>query len=342
MRTVFATATPRRLSLHAAVITAVGLVVLVGNSSGSHLGTKLTPGRTGGYGAVLDEASAVMVAADVAQKTALPVALEATKTASTLNAQVALPTDGDDALAKRQVVATAGTISKTPFSYTVADGDTLSGIASKFNITSDTLKWANNLSDVDAIKPGQTLSILPISGLLYTVAAGDTPDTIAAKYQANAAQIISFNDAEVKGLAVGQTIIVPDGVKAVAAAPAAPTAIATSGSGGSRLLSALPRLSGNAYAFGYCTYYVAGRRYVPSSWGNANTWYYDAQISGYKVGSVPAVGAIAWTGAGYFGHVAYVEKVSGGQVEVSEMNYNGGWDRVDYRWTSASDFRYIY
>ncbi len=331
--------------LHGAALTAVALVVATGNSTGSHLGTKVAPERSGGYGAVLDTASALTVAASVAQKTALPVAIDATKTATALNAQVALPTDGNDALAKRQVVATAGTVSKDPFSYNVADGDTLSGIASKFNITTSTLQWANNLTDADAIKPGQSLTILPISGLLYTVQAGDTAATLAAKYQANAAQITSFNDAEVTGLSAGQHIIIPDGV--LPNAPAAAkvgTAIATGGSSGSKLLSALPRLSfgGNGYAFGYCTYYVATRRYVPSTWGDANTWYYDAKLSGYKVGSAPAAGAIAWTGAGYYGHVAYVEKVDGGQVEVSEMNYNGGWDRVDYRWASAGDFRYIY
>lgn len=342
---IFATPTPRRLVLHGTALVAVALVVATGNSTGSHLGTRLVPERSAGYGAVLDTASALTVAATVAQKTALPVAIDASKTAKAVNAQVALPTDGNDALAKRQVVATAGTISKDPISYHVGDGDTLSGIASKFNITTATVQWANNLSNADAIKPGQTLTILPISGLLYTVAAGDTPATLATKYQANAAQITSFNNAEVKGLQLGQRIIIPDGIMPGAPAPAAAaTAVATSSSKGTKLLSALPRVSfsANGYAFGYCTYYVASRRYVPTSWGNANSWYYDAQYSGYKVGSAPAAGAIAWTGAGYYGHVAYVEKVQGGQVEVSEMNYNGGWDRVDTRWASAGEFRYIY
>jgi surface antigen len=194
------------------------------------------------------------------------------------------------------------------------------------------------------IKPGQQLTILPVSGLLYTVGAGDTADSIARAFSANAAQILSFNNAEVKGLTPGMKIIVPDGVKAMP--KAAPVVASRSGlvAGASTSAPKLTRFafSGNGYALGYCTYYVASRRAVPSNWGNANTWYYNAQASGFAVGSVPVPGAIAWTGAGYFGHVAYVESVSGGMVTVSEMNFNGGWNRVSWRTAPASSFRYIY
>ncbi len=98
----------------------------------------------------------------------------------------------------------------------------------------------------------------------------------------------------------------------------------------------------NNYSYGYCTYYVATRRNIPGNWGNAVNWYYQAQLAGYRVGAAPAAGAIAWTGAGSAGHVAYVEQVSGTQVYLSEMNFNGNWNRVTYRWAPASSFRYIY
>jgi surface antigen len=99
----------------------------------------------------------------------------------------------------------------------------------------------------------------------------------------------------------------------------------------------------NNYDPGQCTWYVATRRKVPSNWGNANTWYYMAGLAGWSEGSVPKVGAIAWTGAGYYGHVAIVTQVSGNdsQVQVSEMNYYGPYAR-DTRWSSTSSFKYIY
>ncbi|HEY2004380.1 MAG TPA: CHAP domain-containing protein [Candidatus Saccharimonadia bacterium] len=99
----------------------------------------------------------------------------------------------------------------------------------------------------------------------------------------------------------------------------------------------------NSYARGQCTWYVAGRRPIPPHWGNAVSWYYNAISSGWKVGITPAVGAIAWTSAGYYGHVALVEKVSADNksVYISEMNYRGIGIK-DYRWVSASSFKYIY
>jgi len=296
-----------------------------------------------GLGGTLDPASQASMAADIAQGGDMMIAQTASKTATTKNDQVALLTADDDALAKRQVVATAGNPTRDITSYTVAPGDTLSGIASKFNITTDTIKWANNIGDADMVKPGQSLTILPVSGLLYTVQSSDTPASIAGAYQANAAQILAYNNAETKGLQPGTNIIIPDGVKPTPVAPAA-SALHASVATGYTSAPSLTRYtySGNGYAFGYCTYYVATRRNIPGNWGNANQWYYNAQASGFSVGSVPVAGAIAWSGAGYYGHVAYVESVSGSMVTISEMNYNGNWDIVTRRTVPASSFRYIY
>jgi len=333
---------PRYLA-HLGLLGAAAFLVLGSNFDRAHSVSVRLMSTQAGIGSSLDAAATAAIAADMAGKNELMIQGEAAKTATTKTQQVALLSADDTSLAKRQVVSTAGNATRDISTYAVQSGDTLSGVASKFNITSSTLKWANNLDDADMIKPGQVLTILPVSGLLYTVGAGDTADSIAGAFSANAAQILSFNNAEVKGLSVGMKIIVPDGVKheAPKATPAASYGRVAGAS------AAAPQLthfgfSGNGYAFGYCTYYVAGRRSVPSNWGNANAWYYNAQASGFSVGSTPVPGAIAWTGAGYFGHVAYVESVSGGMVTVSEMNYNGGWDRVSSRTVSAGSFRYIY
>lgn len=99
----------------------------------------------------------------------------------------------------------------------------------------------------------------------------------------------------------------------------------------------------NTYASGQCTWYVAGRRQIPGTWGNAQSWYFHAASSGWSVGTTPAVAAVAWTPAGRFGHVALVEQVSGNgaQVYVSEMNYRGIGVK-SFRWVAASQFKYIY
>lgn len=97
----------------------------------------------------------------------------------------------------------------------------------------------------------------------------------------------------------------------------------------------------NSYTFGNCTYYVASRRSVPPTWGNARAWLYSAQASGWTTGPVPQVGAIAWTSAGPLGHVALVEAIQGNLVKVSEMNY-AGYNVISSRWVTAGSFLYIY
>jgi surface antigen len=331
-----------RLVIHVFAVALVTTIVTIGRvGTTDHRTASLLLSRAADNLA-LDRIAAANVAAAVAEKADLLVAPEATKQAGTMNAQVALATAGDDFLAKRQVVATANVESHTIQDYKVQPGDTLSGIAVKFNVTSSTVKWANNLDDVDELKPGQELVILPISGLLYTVQAGDTAESLADKYQSNAAQIISFNNAEVKGLTAGQKIIIPDGVKNEPK-PAARPAVAAGSSSPRVAYRPSYSFSGNGYAFGYCTWYVAGRRgNLPTVWGNAIGWLWNSQASGYTTGYRAAPGAIAWEPVGYAGHVAYVESVSGGYVTVSEMNFNGAWNRVTYRTEPESHFRYIY
>lgn len=109
-------------------------------------------------------------------------------------------------------------------------------------------------------------------------------------------------------------------------------------------LASSTQAAANGYSYGYGTYYVATRRAVPPNWGNAKTWYANAQAAGYSVGTTPQPGAIAWTGAGAYGQVAIVEAVSadGAEVTISEMNGKGGWNRVTTRTAPAGAFKYIY
>lgn len=85
----------------------------------------------------------------------------------------------------------------------------------------------------------------------------------------------------------------------------------------------------NHFSFGYCTYYVASRRYVP--WfGNAIQWWANARAAGYPEGATPQVGSIMVSRESSLGHVAYVESVNGSSFVVSEMNWTA-WNVVDRR-----------
>ena len=101
--------------------------------------------------------------------------------------------------------------------YTVQKGDTLSGIAGKFGVSEDTLKWQNSLRG-DSITVGDTLEVLPVTGVAHKVTSGDTIYSIAKKYNSNPQAIVDFPfndfaDPQTFSLVVGQTVIVPEGVQ---------------------------------------------------------------------------------------------------------------------------------
>lgn len=101
--------------------------------------------------------------------------------------------------------------------YIVQPGDTVSGIADKFGISADTIRWENDLPSIESIKPGQMLQILPVAGIAHKVSHGETIYSIAKRYDVGPQGIVdwpfnSFSNDETFALAVGQTLIVPDGV----------------------------------------------------------------------------------------------------------------------------------
>lgn len=126
--------------------------------------------------------------------------------------------------------------------YVVREGDTLSGIASLFDVSVNTIMWANNLPKSGTIRPGQTLTILPVTGVKYTVKKGDTLASIAKTMHGDAEEIAQFNGlSSGASLAVGTELIIPDGEIAVPVVAKAPAR-----SSGSSSVSASP-VSAGAY-----------------------------------------------------------------------------------------------
>lgn len=96
--------------------------------------------------------------------------------------------------------------------YTIADGDTLSTIAAQFDVSVNTVLWANGLTDRNTLKPGNHLVIPPTTGVLHAVRSGDTLLAIAQKYDVKSADILDYNNLQANGtLRIGQQIMVPDG-----------------------------------------------------------------------------------------------------------------------------------
>jgi len=211
--------------------------------------------------------------------------------------------------------------------YIVKSGDTPSSIAYSFGISTNTVLWANDLNYSSYIKPGQQLSIPPVTGVLHKVKETDTIEKIAAKYKTDAELTILYNAMPADGNLenkIGKIIIIPNGVSPKQLHPTETTTNQRTVSSYSkyRYVPAASR-TGHRFPWGYCTWYVATRRHIPWS-GHAKSWLVNARSYGYRVDNTPSVGAVmVTTEDSRYGHVAYVEAIHGSIITISEMNYVG-------------------
>jgi murein DD-endopeptidase MepM/ murein hydrolase activator NlpD len=216
-------------------------------------------------------------------------------------------TEGNSFLTKPSITNTI--ISGLPrdkiTNYTVSEGETYWTIAYKFELDIDTLLWANNIAvgDIDKIKVGENLTILPVSGLLYTSVEGDTVQGIADSFKVSADKIRSQNKIEGSTILAGTQIVLP-GVKKFVPKPA----------------GAVPNYAGDS------NYYVgtvasgsgvfgwpinSGARFFSQYFGWVNQWYKHTGVdldwrNGTDIiaadsGTVVAVG-YGW-GGGYGNHI---------------------------------------
>lgn len=96
--------------------------------------------------------------------------------------------------------------------YIVEDGGTLWAIATKFDISLETLMWANELTHTVLIRPGQKLIIPPVTGIIHHVKVGDTISEISGTYKAKAEEIVSFNGLSSEAdILIGDILIIPNG-----------------------------------------------------------------------------------------------------------------------------------
>jgi len=213
--------------------------------------------------------------------------------------------------------------------YVVEEGDSLWLIAERFDISLDTILWANDLKSL-LIQPGQKLLILPVSGVIHLVKEGDTISGLAEQYKTDTEKIIVFNDLSgERDIVVDEVLIIPDG-------KLPSVSLVQPGTSGTSTQLSTNNFYGqsHSYPWGQCTWWVAQKRPIPA-WGHAKNWLDNAIISGFPVckGSwcIPQVGAvISLKGNSYYGHVGYVEEVRGDKVVFSEMNYIGS-GRMNYR-----------
>ena len=102
--------------------------------------------------------------------------------------------------------------------YTVSVGDSLFGIAERYEVEPETVLWANTdilNDDPHLISLGVTLKIPPVNGILYQWKDGDELEKVAATFNAEVQDILLYtgNDLDLTNPVVepGTFIMIPDG-----------------------------------------------------------------------------------------------------------------------------------
>jgi murein DD-endopeptidase MepM/ murein hydrolase activator NlpD len=108
-----------------------------------------------------------------------------------------------------------------PISRLVKEGDTLTSIATQFDISPQTLIWANYselFDNPDYLLPGMTLLILPTDGVYHQAGGTDTLLSLAAFFAVEPARIVDWpaNNIEslASGIQAGEWLMLPGGQRA--------------------------------------------------------------------------------------------------------------------------------
>lgn len=184
--------------------------------------------------------------------------------------------------------------------YEVQNGDTLSGIASHFDIKAQTILENNSISDPNRLKPGMKLSVLPVDGVLHTVKKGETLESIAKTYKVKKETVLAQNKLKNESIEAEQTIIIPGGRKIV------PRYIASRSSSDNRYNSA-------GYGSVNATYQGAGSQSVIKPAAGQITQYYRRGHYAIDIGNRNKGPILA---------------AANGVVIKSQGGYNGGYGNM--------------
>ncbi len=187
------------------------------------------------------------------------------------------------------------------YTHTIGKGETLASVAHAYNV------YVSDILQLNGIKPEEAAKVKV--GQVVRVPAEAGEQDLTWLQVANEVRRRAEEEAARVRLAA-------------AAARAPSTALTRGARGGNVAVLAAQARGSNAYPYGWCTYWVASKRYVPPRWGNAKNWLSSAKAAGWATGSTPEVGAIVVTTDNrFYGHVAYVESVGSNSISISEMNY---------------------
>ncbi len=114
--------------------------------------------------------------------------------------------------------------------YAVKRGDTLSKIGRDFGVSVQTIVGSNPELRGKSLQIGQELLVPPVSGLVYRVRDGETPESVALAFDITAGQLQEFNrGVDFNKFGLGMVLVIPG-------AHPLPSSVGTQGGGASLVL----------------------------------------------------------------------------------------------------------
>jgi len=222
--------------------------------------------------------------------------------------------------------------------YVVEEWDTFDAISKKFQISANSIYWANNFAFNKNLEVWETIKVPSISWLVHQVQKRETLENISSKYWISKDKIIAQNNIKAENLSQWMTLIIPWARKYVSIPKAASSwkkwwySFANSiwKSGQSKDVNTLwayklvKRTPTHRFARWNCTYFVA--QYKDVTWGwNAKDWLRNAKKAWVTTWTNPWIGSIVvfhwrWYNPRY-GHVAIVVDVTKDDIIIKDMNY---------------------
>ena len=214
--------------------------------------------------------------------------------------------------------------------YTVQPGDVLFTIASRFNVSPESILWNNQdalNNDPHKILPGTVLVIPPVSGIIHTIKDGDTLESVAAEYKVTVEAItidgVQWNNLlEGRLPPAGSTLIVPGGQREFKGWEPPRVTRATSSGPSAPALGACADVSGGGLAGSGSFIWPVNNHWVGGY--NYSLWHRGLDLAGRRGDPVYAADSgfvvyAGWSPVGY-GNLIVIEHANGWQTWYGHLN----------------------
>ncbi len=229
--------------------------------------------------------------------------------------------------------------------YKVKSWDTLSKIALAHNVSSNSILWANNLTEKYILKPWEKIKIPPVSWVIYQVKSWDTISSISLRYNIERKKILLQNGIKnAWSLSIGQVLVLPWATQVTKKEDKKVVKNNTANNKNTSkntwynfskeakstftdewwTYDLVKRKAKWRFAPWNCTWFVAQYKNVTWSW-NARNWLSNARSNWIATWNEPSLWAIVvfnWRGYNpYYWHVWIVVWISWNNLIVKDMNY---------------------